>query len=100
MATTTYRNMDDVRKANADAGHYFFEPGALQFLRSRIGNTLYGGRYFITSEQFVGSDHVAAPRRYTVREVTDEGHIETVGEFQQFSTRAGAVTFIASIRCG
>ncbi len=57
----------------------------MRFFKSRILPTVYGGRYFVTSEQF-NSD---TPRRYTVRRVEDNGAINTVGEFQAFpSSRA------------
>lgn len=82
--------MYDVRLKNRQAGKFFFEPATLRFFRSRIGLDLYGDRYFVTSEQFVGSDHVAHARRYTVREVKPSGDIDTVGEFQAYASGAAA----------
>jgi hypothetical protein len=90
VTVATYRDMDDVRRANRNAGLYFFEVGAARFFRSRIGTTLYGGRYFVTSEQFVDGRGNAAPRRYTVREVGPDGGIDTVGEFQAYESGAAA----------
>ena len=83
----TYRTMDDVRRANAAIGSHWFEPSTLRFFNSRPGRTLYGGRYFVTSERY-DDDH---PRLYTIREVTPDGNIETVGEFQAYATNAEAV---------
>ena len=40
----------------------------------------------MTSEQFDWK----SPRLYTVREAFDNGHIETVGEFQQYASSSGA----------
>lgn len=93
----TYRDMDDVRRANAQRGHHFFEAGALRFFRSRIGTELYGGRYFVTSEQFVPSSGRPEPRRYTIREVTPDGSIETVGDFQQYGSGSAARRAIRSL---
>ena len=86
----TFRTMAEVRAANAAIGHQFFDAGSLRFFDSRIGRTLYGGRYFITSEQFHGSDGYTAPRMYTVREVMPDGKIETVADFQKFDTNEQA----------
>lgn len=90
--TRELRTMDDVRYFNDVRGFHFFEPGALRFFRSRIGDTLYGRRFFTTSEQHAGSIGPPDPRRYTVRMVGPDGSIEAVGAFQQFETRGGAVS--------
>lgn len=91
MTTATqFETMDDVRAANKARGHHFFEPGTLRFFRSRIGSELHGGRYFITSEQFVGSSGRGA-RLFTVREVKPDGSCATVGEFQAYATRSQAL---------
>jgi hypothetical protein len=42
--------------------------------------------YFITSEQFVPSQGPAQPRKYTIREVSASGDVDTVGELLQFAT--------------
>ena len=94
MATTRrLTTMADVRAANRDAGFYFFDRGSMQSFDSTVGRTLYGGRYFITSDQFHGGG-IRGPRLYTVREVRPDGSIETVGELQQFETNASAVAEI------
>ena len=79
------RNMREVREANRAAGFHFFAPGTLRFFDSIIGRTLYGGRYFITSERFrpLWPEEPHA-RRYTVREAFPDGRVETVGDFQAF----------------
>ena len=77
--------MRDVRRANERAGFHFFDSGTLRFFDSIIGRTLYGGRYFVTSERFRPSwPERPHARRYTVREAFPDGRIETVGEFQQY----------------
>lgn len=82
-----FESMEDVRAANESIGHHWFEPSTLRFFRSRIGQTLYGGRYFVTSEQFVPrATGCSGPRRYTIRAAKPSGAIETVGEFQQYET--------------
>lgn len=77
-----YTHISQIKRANELAKQYFFEPATMRFFRSRVAPGVYGGRYFITSEQFDAN----SPRLYTIREVAPNGHIETVGEFQQYET--------------
>lgn len=78
---------------NPGIGRHFFDRDTLRFFRSklpRVGYEGQGGVYFVTSEQFVGSNRVASPRKYTVRKLEGEGRIETVGKFNEME-RAEAV---------
>lgn len=90
----TYRGMWEVRQANSQLGHYFFDAGTLRFFRSRVHDDLYGGRYFVTSERDEGFGVLGAAwggeRRYTVRRANGDGSIDTVGEFGQYGSRSGA----------
>ena len=91
-ATTTpnFKSTTEIRQANADCGHYWFSPDTLRFFNSRIGLTVFGGRYFWTSEQYDWN----SPRRYTIREATADGMISTVGEFQAYATSQDAIRAI------
>ena len=63
-------SIGDIKYWNRTRGFYFFERATMRFFRSRIASAPYhgkGGVFFITSEQFVGSDGHSAPRKYTVR---------------------------------
>lgn len=84
-----YEFMSQVRHANSQAGHHFFEPSAIRFFDSRVGSTVYGGRYFITSEQFHNRGY-SKPRRYSIRTISENGSIDTVGDFQQYNSWATA----------
>ena len=90
---TVYRfwDMSEVRRANEDRGHYFFEPATMRFFHSRIGGTLYGGRFFVTSEC---REPVETPRLFTVREAMPDGSIDTVGDFQAYADRRQAIAEI------
>lgn len=92
-----YSTIQQIRDANEARGHHFFEPGAMRFFRSRIGRTVYGGRYFITSEQFVDSNYRAWPRQYTIRRANDDGSIDTVDEFGKFDSTAEAARAIKQL---
>lgn len=77
-----FTHITEIQRANERAGKHFFEASTMRFFRSRILPDVYGGRYFITSEQFDRD----SPRLYTIREVNEHGGIDTVGEFQQYDT--------------
>ena len=93
--TLRFGSMAAVRKANAALGHHFFDADTLRFFRSRVGSALYGGRYFVTSEQRQGMG--GQLRLYTVRRAEDDGRITTVGEFQAYATRAEALKAISEL---
>ena len=74
----------------------------MRFFRSRIASqTVYGGRYFITSEQFEDSRGNRAARLYTVREITDDGDVRTAEgfKFQQFDSLRAAKNALLESRC-
>jgi hypothetical protein len=83
---TDYETIAEIKEANKAIGHFFFEPASMRFFKSKIASrTVYGGHFFITSEQFVGSDNIAQPRRYTIRACYG-GRVDTIGDFQQYRT--------------
>ncbi len=73
-------------RANRAAGHHFFESATMRFFNSTIYPRVYGGRYFITGERY---DELH-PERFTIRLALDNGHVNTVGDFQGFDTHADA----------
>lgn len=85
-----YSSISEIKAANAAHGHFFFEPASMRFFNSKIASkSVIAGRFFITSEQFCDQGQ-CDPRRYTVRECLPDGRIDTVGEFQEHATVAGA----------
>ncbi len=81
----TYATISEVRAANAQLGHHWFDRDTLRFFHSRISTGVFGGRYFVSSEKGPGM-----ARRYSVRIANDDGSIDTVGDFQQDATLAQA----------
>jgi hypothetical protein len=84
-----FQSVEDIRRVSEHLGSHFFEPATMRFFRSRIASwDVWANRYFVTSEQFVDSNGIAAARKYTVREITPTGSIETAEgfTFQQFDT--------------
>lgn len=85
-----------IKRGSLDAGSHFFEPGTMRFFSSRVLDRVHYGAdgvyFFVTSEQFVPSSGPAHARRYTVRkwDKSNPSQVETVGEFQQYGSRAAA----------
>lgn len=88
-----YKTMAEIKSANKLAGYYFFERASMRFFDSCVESGVYQGRYFVTSEQFHGSQG-SEPRKYTVRVCGPDGDIDTVGEFQGYRTKQDAVAAI------
>lgn len=88
--TVKFNTIREIKRHNADNGYFFFERDTMRFFRSRIAPGVYhaegNANLFITSEQF-SSD---ALRRYTIRQIADDGDIHTVGEFQHYPTLRAA----------
>ena len=79
-------DMARIIAANEAAGHHFFEPATMQFFNSTVYPRVFGGRYFITGERF--DEH--HPEQFTIRVALDNGHVNTVGDFQGFDSHQGA----------
>jgi len=92
-----WADLEEVQEVNAQMDVDWFAAGG--FFRTEIEGPLRGGRLFVTSEQFVGSDGYAAPRLFTVRMVSDEGRVSTVGPFNEM-TRADAEALVALLMIG
>ena len=97
--TTT---ISQLKSRNRAAGYHFFEPATMRFFDSRIERNVWtvgNGHAFITSEQFGAN----TPRLYTARFMEYSGDVnEFAGsKFQQFSSKAAAMSFIVeTIKAG
>lgn len=63
-------DIEVIKRADRDHGHYFFEPATMRFFDSRAPQTALkvGDKaYFITSERYHASEGPPRPRRYTIR---------------------------------
>lgn len=83
----SWRNVDEIRDRHD--GHWF-DADTMRFFSSRVGDTVIGGRYFITSERNETPYSPHEPRLYTIREAFSDASIDTVGEFQGYATRKQA----------
>lgn len=83
----TFKNMAEVKAANKAIGNHWFDADTMRFFDSRIESELINGRYFVSSEQFQDE----YPRFYNVRSVEDDGKINTVRDFEQFTDKQTAI---------
>jgi hypothetical protein len=74
--------IEEIKRANAEAGQFFFEASTMRFFDSRVSRKVYGS-YFVTSER-----GPSGTRRYSVRKALADGSIDTIGEFNQMSRGA------------
>lgn len=84
-------SINDLERANERAGNCWFSPDTKRFFNSRILEdviTVADGWLFISSER-QSMDH---PRLFTVRHMDVLGEVSTVGEFQQYGTKARALS--------
>src|SRR5579885_440819 len=102
-----YRTIQDIKRANHEWAitHKrvsIFDRGAMVFFSSQVHDKVYGGRYFITSEQFIATDYGKTlgfkdgDRLYTVRECRPDGSCDTIGEFQAYKSIEDAERYINS----
>lgn len=85
MTFGPFNTIEDVKKANTD---HWFEPDTIGFFDSKVESNVVWGRYFVTSEATFDGEG----RGFTLRRAEDNGRISTVGEFNQYSTAADALS--------
>ncbi len=80
--------IDRIQQTNRERGFHFFDSSTMRFFRSRVMAQTFEGKhavYFVTSEQFVGSEYTA-PRKYSVRSFNPEsGDIRTGQPFNELT---------------
>lgn len=90
--------LEDEVKRRAEKHHsHFFDKDTMRFFSSRVSELMWvdGDRkdyqtnpiYFITSEQDRGPyQHSGSVRAFTIRRIDADGDIDTIGDFQGYST--------------
>ena len=73
-----FNTIAEVKRANREAGFYFFSPDTMRFFASRIESGLYKNQCFITSEKRCFSDDT---RVFKVRRARPDGSIENMSEW-------------------
>lgn len=74
----TYHSVAEIEH---DAKGHFFDAPTMRSFCSRVLDGVYGGCYFITSERAPDE-----PRTYTIRRITEDRTIVTVGEYGAYKT--------------
>lgn len=89
--------VSSIRKANREAGYFFFSKATMEFFKSRVLPTVYAGRLFITS------DDSPEGRIYKVRGCTDNGKVygleagDTLGGWKQIGAAKAYARHLASL---
>jgi hypothetical protein len=79
-------NISDIQRMNRRTGHHFFDEETMRFFDSIVYQGVYGGRFFVTSEE--GPNKI---RRWSVRRARPDGSILTVGDFQGHTSHDDAI---------
>jgi hypothetical protein len=81
-------------------GSHWFAPDTMRFFKSRVSRQVFGGKYFISSED-TSSPYYPDVRKYSVRSFHIEENgllsIDTIGEFGQYATRSAALSAIRKL---
>ena len=88
----SYTNLQDVVRANDEAGQHWFDADTMEFFETRLESDLIDGRYFISSEH-----GPYGPRAFSVRMADEDAHIQTVGEFMGYETRTDAIHAVTQL---
>lgn len=81
-----FETIRQIRGFNSASGRFWFHADAMRFFGSRIHQKVWGGRWFVTSEQDPQGIVWDGARRFTVRKVQEDGSITTCGIFGQYAT--------------
>lgn len=88
------RLIEKIKAENELNGRHFFDKRTVSFFKSKVLPTVYGGKYFITSE--VNPD---GAKKYTVREAVDGGRlIRHIGEYHAYTSKSQAKDAIRSLQ--
>lgn len=99
--TPTIYTVDDLRRANDRTGGYFFSPDTMKFFGTRLNDqTIYNGRYFITTEtkapDGVGRYHVRSFEVVADAE-SDYGYHIRFAQIAHFHTLREARKYVRSL---
>ena len=76
-----WKTIAAIRAANNRIGRHWFSKDTMRFFKTKVYSTIYGGRYFITSDEELqavpGYQHAQKVRVYKVREAEDNGEVNT-----------------------
>ena len=93
--------IDEVKTKSQKNAPYFFDKDSMRFFNSRVLELAWQKNneiYFITSEADSGRiQHKGSIRAFTVRKLTVNGGIDTIGEFQGYATKREAQKAIMEI---
>jgi len=87
-----FSTIQEIKEANENAGQDFFKEGVMRLFIREIESEVLKGKFFVTSERY----DTFAPKQYTVRQVSDNGHVTNVSKFQEFDDKYEALESIVN----
>jgi hypothetical protein len=90
-------SIQQIAHYNKSKGQHFFDPSTMRFFNSVLYPNIInrnGLICFVTSE---AEPSMGIARKFTARALLQNGHVEDLGEFQQFETEADAREYIMKI---
>lgn len=106
--TAAWSTLGEIQRANADAGGYWFSPGAVRFFDSTAFDHIYGGNWFVYRNRFTTSDGVTETY-WKVAHAGPDGQVYsdavdwsiTVGPVgSSYATKAAAVNHALALEAG
>jgi len=89
-----FRSIEQIKKSNEAIGHNWFRADTMRFFSSEVLPTIYGGKYFISSEEDTYGNYA---RKFTIRIAKANGDIDTVGDFQAYETAEEAMKAVTEM---
>ena len=72
-----FKDITEFKRANKEAGYYFFSSDTMAFFASEIESGLYENQCFITSEKKCFDDNTGV---YKVRQARENGSVKNLSE--------------------
>lgn len=98
---------EELKRLAVTLGNHWFDKDTLRFFSSRFGATIYGKRYFVSSERYQDDPRVYSIREFSFYTATREDgreivylDISTVGEMGEYGNSTSAVVVIRKLLSG
>lgn len=95
--TTRFTNIAEIKRANADAGKYWFSADTIRFFDGRVESRVYddgkGGRLWVDSIQDHGRDYVV-PREFKIAKFDTLSHDIDRPVYQSFRDKDTAEQYL------
>lgn len=92
-----YLTLAEIKRANRDAGRFFFSPGAMRFFDTLLIDCVYGGAWFVYRNRFHASDE-STTNFWKVSHALPDGEIHSL--LTDFETEETATRLALELEAG